>query len=492
MKKLFFLFGIFLFFPIAVRAAFFPPKMEVLTVKTEHFYIHYAKEAAGPAKVLLNMIEGIHDHVSQDFKWVPKGRTHVVLVDTSDRANGLATVLPANYIMLYVATPEADSSLDSYHDYLEMLFTHEYTHIIHMDQHYRWATPPRWIFGKVVAPNGLTPGWMREGMAVYEESSLGEGRVHSSYTDMVIRSSILENDFPHIDEVAGLGTKWPASDTQYLYGGRFWGWLADRYGADTIQKYMEKYSSGLWFFSLNNKAKKIYGKSFYQLWKDWQQDLTEKVGFVRASLEKEGLTPLAPFVKDDGILSYATPMPDNKGYAYIRDSMDEASKIVLSQDGKTSEVNRAATGQLSFSRDGKYLAYSALSGVEKYRTYSDVSIYDLAKKSNRRVYEKGGEKKSLRASDPDFAQTEGKPLWLVMVRTSAGTDNLDVCDLKGKLDESMAGKKKDLFECHFITQAKPFTQFSNPRFSPDGEKIVVSRKDSGGNRDLVLYSRAGE
>jgi len=37
----------------------------------------------------------------------------------------------------------------------------------------------------------------------------------------------LENDFPAIDEVAGLGTKWPAGDTQYLYGVKFWQWLAN-------------------------------------------------------------------------------------------------------------------------------------------------------------------------------------------------------------------------------------------------------------------------
>lgn len=492
MKKLFFLLGVFLFFPIVSRAAFFPPKMEVLTVKTEHFYLHYDKKQPSTAQALLGMMEKVHEKVSRDFKWTPKGRTHVVLMDTSDDSNGLATVFPSNYVLLYVTPPDADSSLDNYRNYLEMLFTHEYTHIIHMDQHHKWANPPHVILGKVVAPNGITPGWMREGMAAFEESTYGQGRGHSSYSDMVIRASVLDDDFPHIDEAAGLGSRWPASDTQYLYGVRFWEWLADRYGEDTIQKYMKKYSSGLWLFSLNNKAKKVYGKSFYQLWKDWKQDLTEKYGFVSKALEKEGLTPLVPLVHDDGNLSYATPVPDNKGYAYIRGSMDEAAKIILSQNGKTSEVKAAARGQLSFSGDGKYLAYSALSGAEKHVSYADVYLYDLSKKTAGRLMTEGQNKKSDRASDPDFGSSQGKPRWMVLVRTLAGTDNLDICDFKDKLDQYMASRKSDLFDCHFITQSKAFTQFSNPRFSPDGEKIIVSRKDPDGNRDLVLYSRTGD
>ncbi|MDO8519204.1 MAG: hypothetical protein Q7T11_03460 [Deltaproteobacteria bacterium] len=475
-KLFFFLFTLFLV-SLTARAAFFPPKMEMFTVKTAHFYIHYPKEAADPARHLLEMIEGVHDRVSTKYKWVPGGRTHVVLVDTSDRANGLATVLPANYILLYVTPPDADSTLDNYRDYLEMLFAHEYTHIIHMDQHHKWADPPHWVLGKIVAPNGLTPGWMREGMASFEESSTGEGRGNFSTTEMVIRASILENDFPHIDEAAGLGTRWPAADLQYLFGVKFWKWLADRYGEETVQKYMEKYSSGLWLFSLNNKAKQVYGKSFYKLWKEWQQDLTEKYGFVRDTLTQKGLTPFTPLVTDKGYLSYATPIPEGFGYGYLKEDMDNGPKIVLNQDGKASKISAAASGQISFSRDGKYLAYSALSGAEKYRGYADVYIYDRAKKTSRRVFEKDI-KKSLRASDPDFAPFEGKSRWLVMVRTDDGTDNLYVHDLETK-------------KGYFLTDAPSYTQFSNPRFSPNGETLAVSRKDSGGNRDIVLYSRKG-
>ena len=99
---------------------------------------------------------------------------------------------------------------------------------------------------------------MREGIATYEETvETGRGRANFSYTDMVVRTSIYEKNFPKIDQIAGLGIDWPGSESQYLYGAAFWKWLAEKYGEEKIQKYMETYAGGLWLFSLNNKASDV-------------------------------------------------------------------------------------------------------------------------------------------------------------------------------------------------------------------------------------------
>ena len=469
--------------PFRAHSGFYPPSAEVYTVKTEHFYIHYPKEVAPVAADLVDIVERVHARLSVKLKWSPWGRTHIVLVDTTDKANGLATVIPTNGLLLYVTPPDADSSLDNYKKYLELLFTHEYTHILHIDQHFRWADPPHWVLGKIVAPNGLTPGWMREGIATYEETvETGRGRANFSYTDMVVRTSIYEKNFPKIDQIAGLGIDWPGSESQYLYGAAFWKWLAEKYGEEKIQKYMETYAGGLWLFSLNNKAKRVYGKTFYKLWKEFEGDLIERYSLLREELERDGTTPFEKLVSDKDLVSYPTPHPTGIGYAYVRVGNDEGSKIVVERgEGKGPfSLHRLANGQLAFSRDGGGLvAYATLSAIEKYRSYSDVNVYDFKTGKTVRLYEKGKTKESLRASDPDFSPSDGGKRWIVLVRTDLGTDNLYLYDYTEKKGT-------------FLTDVPRYTQFSNPRFSPDGQTIVVSRRDHGGNRDIVLYSKSGK
>jgi len=478
----FFLMLLGLFHP--AQAAFFKPSLQVYTLKTEHFYIHFPKNIGGVADDVAQTAEKVYTKLSVKLKWKPKGRTHLVLNDQTDIANGLATVLPANYILLNVTPPDAGSSLDNYSNYLDLLITHEFTHILHIDQHHRMADPLHWLFGKIVAPNGLTPGWMREGLAAWEESiETGRGRANASYSDMLLRTSILEDRFPTIDKATGSPISWPGGDTQYIFGVKFWQWIVDKNGEESLTRYMEEYSSGLWLFSLNNKARRVFNKSFYQLWKEWKEELRIKYATLKSDLESQGLTPLEDFKRNDReMFRYLTPHPSGIGQAYMKLSQDEESRLVLDfqPGGKPTALKRGISGQMSFSRDGegKLLAYSAGAQVEKYTLFSEVYVYDIKSQGSSRVYEKGNEKKSMRASDPDFAPFDGGQRWLVMVRTDAGTDNLYVYDRTNKRG-------------YYLTHSSEYTQFSNPRYSPDGSRIVVSRHDNNGNRDIVLYDKTG-
>ena len=62
------------------------------------------------------------------------------------------------------------------------LFTHEFTHIVHLDRSEGWARVARNIFGRTpyAFPNLFLPLWQVEGLATYEESAItGEGRLHA-------------------------------------------------------------------------------------------------------------------------------------------------------------------------------------------------------------------------------------------------------------------------------------------------------------------------
>src|SRR5205823_7334411 len=106
--------------------------------------------------------------------------THVVLADQSELANGWATPLPYNTIFITAAAPPGSESVGRNDDWLRLVFTHEFTHIVHLDRSEGWARVFRGIFGRIslAFPNLFLPIWQIEGLATYEESILtGEGRL---------------------------------------------------------------------------------------------------------------------------------------------------------------------------------------------------------------------------------------------------------------------------------------------------------------------------
>lgn len=480
--SLFFLF--FFFFIAPLHAAFYDGKTKFFTVKTEHFYIHYSEGLGSVADEMVSISEKVFSRLTGRLGWTPTGRTHVVLTDKADSANGMALLLPEKYVLLYTAVPEVDSNLDHYKHYYEFLFTHEFTHIIHIDRYDRLTVPFRKVLGKVVTPNAITPAWMREGMAVYEESLLDAqfGRANADNTEMVLRTAYYENKFPRIDQIAGLSKSFPAGYGAYLFGGRFFKWLAETYGEDRMYEYQKLYASGLWVFSLNNKAKRIYGKSFYKLWDEFREHLSQNYAAQKGRLERKGLTPLSSVVSNKKSQSYYTPMPNGKGHAYYESGLDDADEILIFSDAekKPHRIKRKLFGQMSFSKDSHSLAFSSLSSVEKNTSHSEVFYYDIAKKQLHRVFDAGKKDTSLRATDPDFSPLDGGNRWLVMVRNFVHTDQLYVFDTYEK-------------KGYLITDEPTGTQFSNPRFSPNGRSIVVSRKDPvTGYRDIVVYSKTGK
>src|SRR5262249_34329631 len=142
---------------------------------------------------LAGIAEKVYAKLSPELQWKPWGRTEVVMTDHTDISNAFATTFPYNYLLLYVSSPEGTTALNYYDDWLEDLFTHEFTHILHIDKYGGIAKPFRWVLGKIVTPNGISPGWVREGIAVYEESKAGKGRNHNSFSEMMLRTDILNS-----------------------------------------------------------------------------------------------------------------------------------------------------------------------------------------------------------------------------------------------------------------------------------------------------------
>lgn len=462
------LFSITLFASLS-RAAIYDPKLHFRTVETDHFAIHFPDSLVQSATRLAVIAEEVHSALSVKLDWKPWGRTQIVLVDSSDNPNGLTNVLPYNNIMLYLAPPRADSSLFNYNDYLTLLFTHEYTHVLHIDAYGGTVTPLHWIFGKIIVPNAAVPGWVREGWAAFHESDEARyGRANSAYTNMVLRADLMDGKFLPIDRADGVHHSWPGASTQYLYGSAFWKWLIETEGKAKVDRFFHIQRSSLMFFVLDMHARKAFGKSFVQLWKEWQSNLTADLNRLKQKLGP--VTSTIPFITEKQS-AYFTWAPNGKDYAVYTRSIDVGPRIVTSAASKKDKKKLKGidvSGQLSFSKDGSRLAYSAFER-KSYTYYSQLFTYDLKNAKHQTLI--GPDKKPLRGFDPDFSQ-EGDSL--IYVCRAAEQESLCRYEFKEKTNTTViAGRNGE--------------QFFNPRYSPDGKTVAVTRL-SQGNFDLLLVN----
>ena len=201
--KLLLLFLVFLFSQ-KVSAAVYDPKLEWKTITTAHFHIHYYPGEEKVVQKLVPMVEEVYDELTKRWDCYPWARTEVVVTDNYDQANGLTDIIPYNTIVLRVVPPTADSSLADVDDWMRGLFAHEFTHVLHLTDTRYPAKLAKLLFGNIVAPNGLTPGWVIEGLPTYFETKEGHGgRGQASYTEMLLRTDILNHQFLKIDEMAG-------------------------------------------------------------------------------------------------------------------------------------------------------------------------------------------------------------------------------------------------------------------------------------------------
>ena len=244
----------------------------------------------------------IAERVRQKFQpvfGVPRGRVQMVLVDQTDLSNGWARPVPYDEIEITAVPPSAESLIGNTTDWLELVFTHEYTHILHLDRTRGFMQGIRRVFGRVplAFPNSFLPVWQVEGIATFEESRMtGEGRVPAGDFRAIVDTAAAAGRFEPIDRAAGGLIDWPSGNAPYAYGAYFHQFLADRYGAEPWRRSPMRPPVACLF--RRRGVQKLFGRSESELWKD-------SVSHVRAERagqrhRREGAAADASRVRRDG------------------------------------------------------------------------------------------------------------------------------------------------------------------------------------------------
>jgi len=450
-----------MFLSTAVQAV--DPRWHWNTIESEHFYIHYADGYFRNAQKTANAAEQAHQKLQPIINWLPKDKTHLVVSDETDFANGYATPINFNRSVLFVAPPDSANSIEDFDDWLETLVTHEYTHILHLDKVTGGAATLQKIFGRqfLLFPNAYQPRWFIEGLATYHETDLkqGIGRGQSSLFKMMMREEV-ENGIKPVSQVNLPIRSWPLGTVSYLYGVHFYQFIEQTYGQKGIDKLIENYSGNIIPFKINSNAKDVFEKDIDELWQDFSWWLEKRYVPEIEQYKKKGLVEGMKITE----LGYNTESIDinksNEIY-YVANGAFEHAALMHSENGVTT--------MLSEVHDGAEINTHAIAGVliiqdencDEYNINSD--LYVLKK----------GDAEPVRLTECERYRSaswsaDGQSIYAVKV--DKGKSYLQMLNSQGE-------KVKDLWQGNdtdIITQL---------RRSPSGAKLLASvfRKDHGWN-----------
>ncbi len=458
------------------------PNLEFETIVTPHFRVHYHSGLEHVAKRTAKVAEEAHAVLTPRLEWVPAKRTHVVVTDRADSANGSARVFGRNVINVFAMPPESESVLGFYDDWLRVLVYHEYVHILHLDTIGGISPYINAVIGKLVVPNQTLPRWYIEGLATYYESATSRGgRVKSSLFQTYLRAAALDGDLFELGTASNSPTEWPFGTTSYLYGGFFLDYIIQNEGEEFAAKFNRGYGSRIIPWRINGIANEISGKTMERYWDEWTAAQTAKAQAERLIVQARGRTSVELLTSEGGRSGGAVIDPKTSQVTFYHfDFMEQGA--YSNYDPATGKITRlleleGAEERGSWDAAGENFYFGRRGVVENVYSYFDVWVWNRERDSLRQVTR--GERAREPAISPD-----GK--WLAYVRTVPGSAELVVRRVEyANTARVVAGAGR-----HAPDQDAHWQQVATPAWSPDGKRLVFSRwRLDEERRDLFVWDR---
>jgi Tol biopolymer transport system component len=448
----------------------FDPNLNWRVLRSDHFEVYFSNhkdslEQRTIAQEVLWYCESFHKQLTSFFNYAPRKKTKVIISSFSDTPGGWATPFPHNTIFINLTFPQRLKV--NYRHWLNHLICHEYTHILTTDMTRGLSNISRKVLGKVIAPNTLFPLFLTEGYAVYSETKFSKlGRLNSSYYKMLMRTHIVENKFFPFDQwVSYEITKFPGAELPYFYGSIFLNYLVYKYSEKSIIEFLHNQSTFPLFF--NCRAKKIWRKNFYALYKEFKNEMTNNYETQSQEIKAKRLTRAQKITNLGHYLTFPIFSKDQTKIYFIFESYED-HKGLWEYDLKTGHkkllLQKNITSSIRLSPDGTKLLFSIQDYYRNFYYYNDLYLYDLKSKKLQRLTSGQG------ASDPDFSP-DGKKI--VFIKNELEGRKLMILNL-------VTNEQMELF----IDQG---LQYHQPRFAPDGSKLALSVWKPGGEQDLYIY-----
>jgi hypothetical protein len=432
----------------------YDPRLRFRTISTPRFDIHFHQGEEAVARRLAVIAEEVASDLDRTLG-PATGRVQVVLVDQNDLPNGWATPLPFNLIEITAAAPGGESFIGNTADWLRLVFTHEYTHVVHLGKAGGWIDGLRRVFGRnpVLFPNATMPLWSIEGLATFEESGETEhGRMDAGDFRQIVTRAAGAGAFEPLDRVNGGLDDWPAGQAQYAYGGFFHAYLARTYGQDSLRRLTAETGRTVPYFGVR-AFRTVYGKSLGELWSDFRADMkrpTRDTPSRATRVTRHGFTVSGPRFGNDGTIYYSIVNPD--GFP---------SLMSLVPGGEPRELTTRYLGE-QVSIAGELVVFDQIEFDANVGLQSDLWAFSKSAGKPTRLT------RGTRAADPDVS-----PDGLSVAFTIQRADQRELATAR-----LSSGGTPALTDLSVLVSA-PDVQMTAPRWSPDGRSIAVERHVRG-------------
>lgn len=438
------------------------------TLATPHFNIHFEHDQRAFAERLAAIAERVHTTLTPRAAYLPPGKTEVVINDSVDISNGGATVLPYRQFFIYMTPPTSGELMDDA-DWVEMVFTHEYMHILHIDQAAGFPGGLRKVIGRwfFTFPQVFNPSWVTEGYAVWAETDHARaiGRGQSALYDAAMRGEVMNGlkDLSSLSFHGYSGTDWPHGQS-YLYGLYFFQFIESTWGKDKIREFIAAWNRNIIPFRMDGRAQRVFGMDAEALHERFLAYLKQRFEpDINAWQAQHGNAPVYALAGD----GYREQVHlDDAGGAYYYENNGRTAAAILHRDsnGKIKTLAEAKTLQQFDVHPQAGIVMSALRICNNIDAYAD--LYKLEDGDWRAITDCGR-----------YLGGYWSPLGdrIAAVAIDDGKQRLELLDANGK-------------RLQVLYQAPLGETLGSLTWHPQGQALVVMRKPQGERWGLYRWS----
>jgi hypothetical protein len=441
---------------------------------TEHFDIHYYGDAASWLPYVAGTLEKAYKEESADLNPAMGKRFPFFLyssindmeqsniADVSDGVGGLTEPFKDRFMVW------SDGSRGWLADVITHEFAHEVQFSVLIDGFWKSAR---------ILKTYIYPLWMMEGMAEYET-----GNRDIAVERMYVRDAALSRagliPLSHLNQFAHL--KPHQVTLAYKTGAQAVRFLAGQYGRDKPARMLELFKNrydvssvlmpliGLDISAFDKKFREYTELEYLAEAKDSDLSEPDRYG-ARLTTEKENIPEfnLSPQLSPDaGTLAYISTKEGHPPAIVLEDVKTGKEKILTAHEAGAENIVYARFSKpwksLSFSGDGRYLAFS---GQKNHREY--LYLYDLGKKKFSRLEVPG----FMEVRQPAFSSDSSR---LMFVGMRQGVNDIYAFNLA---PEILKGKTIPPGALSRLT-GDPEDEAS-PAWSPDGAGAAYSCETDG-------------